>query len=197
MKYLKIYEDFNNDEIISEEKLLSKLKEYNIPVEQWGTGSAKNVRNLYKEVQESESILKDEGGYLVRYIQFVGIRMYYTDANGRNWVLKEDRQEFKDGRIRRRKIHSSVSEKMKYGEDPIIAAVRGIEEELGIRVLSNQLEKDRDLEYDEGSVSYPGLRTRYSGYKFNCTITDKQYEPRGYIERQEDKSTFFKWVEIK
>lgn len=196
MKWIKIFEDFNPDEITSEERLNSKLKEYNIPVDLWGTGNAKTVNHLYNEILEKESIIEEESGYLIRYIEFVGIRIYYTDENEHRWVLKEDRQEFKDGRVRRRNMPSSVSEKMKFGEDPIISAVRGIKEELGIEVNNSQLIKRRDLNYDGGSSSYPGLKTRYKGHQYTCYLEREQFDPKGYIEVQEDKSTFFSWQKI-
>jgi hypothetical protein len=196
MNYIKLFEEFNHDEITSEERLRLKLKEYNIPVDQWGTGNAKTVKHLYNEILEKESIIEEEGGYLVRYIEFVGGRIYHTDDENQRWVLKEDRQEFKDGRTRRRNMPSSVSEKMKFGEDPTLSAVRGIEEELGIKINESQLIKRRDLNYDGGSTSYPGLKTRYKGHQYTCHLEKEQFDPRGYIEVQEDKSTFFLWQKI-
>jgi hypothetical protein len=193
MNYLKLFEDFNQDEITSEERLKNKLKEYNIPVDLWGTGNAKTIRHLYKEIIENESTLEEESGSLVRYIEFVGIRIYYRDEEDQLWALKEDRQEFKDGRVRRRNMMSSVSEKMKFGEDPLESAIRGIEEELGVKISKDQLIKRRDLDYNAGSSSYPGLKTIYKGHQYTCYLNKEQFDQKGYIEVQEDKSTFFVW----
>jgi hypothetical protein len=85
---------------------------------------------------------------------------------------------------------------MKFGENPTFAAIRGIKEELGVDINSNQLSKYSDLHYDGGSVSYPGLDTKYKGHKFICNLTETQFEPNGYIEVQEDKKTFFTWKKI-
>jgi hypothetical protein len=193
MKYIKIFEDFNPNLINTVEELTNKLKEYSIPVEEWGTGEAKNVEHLLDEIRGEECNVEDRGGYLIRSIEFVGVRIYHKDKDNVTWVLKEDKQEFKDGRVRRRNMPSSVSEKMKFGEDSLISAIRGIKEELGINVEGHQLIKMRDLFYNGGSQSYPDLRTRYKGHQFTCFFNDDQFDENGYIEVQKDKSTFFKW----
>ena len=178
MNWIKLFEDFNLDL----DEISSLLKKYEIPFELWGTGKSKTLKHLFYELKNDECSLQEENGGLTRYIEFVGIKIYYTDRNDQRWVLKEERQEFNDGRTRRRNIPNSVSEKMKFGEDPMIASIRGIEEELGVKVKSNQLTKYSDLHYDGGSVSYPGLDTKYKGHR--------------YIEVQEDKKTFFYWNKL-
>ena len=194
MRWIKLFEDFDSNKINSVYELTTKLKEYSIPVEQWGTGYAKTIEHLLKELKNEECAIFDEGGYLVRYIEFVGVRVLYKDKDENTWVLIEDRQEFKDGRVRRRNMPSSVSEKMKFGEDSLVSAIRGIEEELGFKIESHQLRKHKPLYYNGGSQSYPGLRSKYKGHQYTCYIDDSQFKPGGYVELQEDKSTFFKWI---
>jgi hypothetical protein len=196
MRHIRIYEDFNSSEINTIDDLFKKLDEYDISYDSWGKGEAKKIENLFDEVKEKECHIKDEGGKLVRYIEFVGVRIFYTDKNGVRYSLKEDRQVFKDGRARKRTMQASVSEKMKSGEDPQRSAIRGVEEELGFRIKSDQLLKQKELSYDGGSQSYPGLNSRYRGHVFNCNLTQHQYKQEGYVERQKDKSTYFIWVKI-
>ena len=117
----------------------SILISYKIPVDEWGKGYAKTLNHLFEEIKNEECTIKEIDGYLVRTIEYVGVRVLYEDNV--TWLLKEDRQVFNDGRIRRRKMPSSVSEKMKFGEDATISASRGISEELGIDVNINQLIK--------------------------------------------------------
>jgi len=193
MKHIKVFEDFDSSNINDIVELTNKLKEYKVPVDYWGTGNAKTVEHLLDELKNEECEIVDEGGYLVRYIEFVGVKMYYKDKNGDIYVLKEDRQVFKDGRTRRRDMVASVAEKMKFGEDPLKSAIRGVREELDIKLSNTQLKKMRDLNYDGGSQSYPGLKTKYKGHQFTCFLNDKQYKPNGYVEVQKDKSTFFVW----
>jgi len=187
---IKLFEEFNN--LSDTEELLKKWK---VPYEMWGTGKSKTLRHLQNEIDGEECSLVETDEKLIRMIEFVGIKIYW-EKDGETFFLKEERQEFNDGRVRRRSIPSSVSEKMKFGEDPVIAAIRGIHEELGVKIEGHQLTKHSDLRYDGGSLSYPGLETKYKGHKFVCHFTDDQYNPRGYVEVQEDKKTFFTWVKI-
>lgn len=192
MCLIKLFEEFNNELT----DLVNLLKKYDIPCDMWGTGKSKTIEHLLDELENKECSLEEEGDSLTRYIEFVGIKIYYVDKNEQRWFLKEERQEFVDGRIRRRNIPNSVSEKMKFGENPKFAAVRGIKEELNVVIKTDQLKKYSDLHYDGGSVSYPGLDTKYKGHKFVCYLTDDQFNPNGYIEIQRDKKTFFNWIKI-
>lgn len=194
MKYIKLFEYFDTNQVTTTEDLINLLKKHSVPVDSWGTGNSKTVGHLMNELKNKECYLEDKGEYLTRYIEFVGIRVYYKDENDCVWALKEDRQEFNDGRTRKRTMPSSVSEKMKFGEDPLISAIRGIEEELGVKVEGHQLRKYRDLRYDGGSMSYPGLETKYKGHQYMCYFDKSQFDPNGYVEIQKDKKTFFTWV---
>lgn len=194
MKYIKMFENFDKGDINTVSELTNKLREHSIPIELWGTGESKTVENLLDEIKTGESYIEDVGDYLIRYIEFIGVTIYYKDVDGNNWILKEDRQEFKDGRSRRRNIGSSVSEKMLTGEDTITSAIRGIKEELNVTITKDQLERTEDVFYDSDSLSYPGLRAKYKGHQFVCHFTHDQFDKRGYIEVQKDKSTFFKWI---
>ena len=129
-------------------------------------------------------------------VEFVGIKVFYKNKNGELFVLKEDRQEFNDGRKRRRNMMTSVSEKMKSGESPLVAGIRGIKEELGIDVRLSQLTNKKDIQFNGGSLSYPGLKTKYKGHQFICYLTEQQYNQNGYIEIQKTKKTYFNWVKI-
>lgn len=193
MRYIKIWEEFISKNINSEKELSDKLTEFEVPIDTWGQGQAKTVKHLFDELQHEECHIEDRGGFLVRYLEFVGVRIFYKKGE-EILYLKEDRQEFNDGRTRKREMPSSVSEKMKFGENPQLSAIRGIKEELGIYVKPEQLIKQRDLNYRGGSLSYPGLTSKYKGHQFTCYLTEQQFNPEGYIEKQEDKSTFFTWV---
>lgn len=195
MRYLKIHEEFTND-INNMNDLTAKLNKYNISTEEWGTKKSKSIKYLLNELNEKECVLVEEDGGLVRYIEFVGIKVYYNDEDGNNWYLNEDEQIFTDGRKRRRTMQSSVSEKMIAGEDPKDGAVRGAMEEIGVKLDINKLTSLRDISFNDNSPSYPGLQTKYKGYQFTTVINKYQFNPDGYVEKQEDKSTFFKWVKI-
>ncbi len=193
MNHIKLFENFINKPLVD---LENKLMNYSIPIQYWGTGQAKTTANLLDELDNEECVIKDEGGYLVRYIRFVGIRILYKDKNNVTLLLKEDKQVFKDGRVRKRDMQSSVSEKMRFGEDPYTSSIRGIEEELNVKIDISQLKKIRPIYYNGSSQSYPGLKSKYVGHQFTCYLTDNQFIKNGYVEIQNDKSTFFKWIKL-
>lgn len=188
---IKLFEEFSSD-LVNLKEILHK---YNIPIDLWGTGQSKTINNLLDELENNECSLEESDNKITRYIEFVGVKIYYTKGDEK-FILKEDRQEFNDGRNRRRNMPNSVSEKMIFGEDPVVASIRGVKEELGIKIDENQLIKHSNLNYNGGSLSYPGLETKYKGHKFICNLIDTQYNPNGYIEIQKDKKTFFIWKKI-
>lgn len=192
MKWLKLFEEFRGTDL---SELKNYLVNFSIPVDTWGTGKSKTLEHLLDELKGGECQLSESESGLVRNIEFVGIRIYYN-TQAERFVLKEDRQEFNDGRTRSRSIPNSVSEKMKMGEDPLGSAIRGIEEELGFKTLKNQFSARKDLFYNGDSLSYPGLRTKYKGHLFICQLDSSQFNPAGYIEVQKDKKTFFVWHKI-
>jgi len=194
MKFIKLFENFIQS-LNSVEELMNYLTKFAVDFSSWGTGKSKRIEDLYKEIVNKDCKLEEHGEYLLRIIEFVGVKIYYRKEE-ELWMLKEDRQEFNDGRIRRRNLPSSVAEKMISGESSIEAAVRGISEELGIKISSAQLTKKKDINYNGGSMSYPSLRTKYKGYGFTCFFTDEQFKKEGYIEFQTTKKTYFKWVKI-
>lgn len=183
-------EKINNDPLAT---LKGGLEEAGIDTSKWGIGNAKTLEHLLKEIQEGESVLnKNENGEYLREVVVADSEIYYNSPDGKVYRLKEEKQVFKDGRERRRNLNGSVSEKMKSGEVPFDAILRGVREELGItgniELMDNGVE---DIVLD--SPSYPGLKMRKVVYKFKINLTSEQFNPEGYIEKQEDKDTYFVW----
>ena len=194
MKNLLIFEDYNRNfkQILDLEKYLTSFK---IPIDKWGKGYAKTTEHLLWEIESGECNLIEKNGYLVREIEFVMCEIYYSEGE-KTYKLIEEKQVFKDGRVRRRDKKSSVSEKMKIGEDPLESLIRGIEEELSISVDAGQIQIGDKIEKEDISDSFPGLITKYNGYNFTCFLNKFQYDPTGYQEKQKDKSTYFTWAQI-
>ena len=113
MKYLLSSRQFESLESGSNADLKSYLIRYGIPVDEWGKGYAKTIWHLEKEIGSEECSLVEDNGTLVREIEFVMCEIFYKGLK-----LKEEKQIFKDGRERTRVKESSMSEKMKIGEDP-------------------------------------------------------------------------------
>jgi hypothetical protein len=188
MKYILSSRQFESLESGSNTDLKSYLISYGIPVDEWGKGYAKTIWHLEKEIESEECSLVEDNGTLVREIEFVMCEIFYKGLK-----LKEEKQIFKDRRERTRVKESSMSEKMKIGEDPLNSLIRGIEEELGVDVREDQLISDGIIKREDVSGSFPGLTTRYLGHKYSCTFDESQYNPEGYVEHQKDKSTYFIW----
>ena len=199
MKWIKLFEDFHINEniIIPGEYIdfVQMLKDHDINTELYGTGTFKTIGHLYHEIEEGETELTDEGGQLVRRVQFVGARILHK-KDGKWWRLYEEKQIFKDGRERRRaNMPYSAAEKFKSGEDPKEVIVRGMKEELNLDITKDQFAFYNKKEI-ENNDDYPGIKSFHIGYEFLVVLNDDQFLERGYIERQVDKDVYFTWRPI-
>ncbi len=137
--------------------------ENGIDTSRWGTGVAKSVNDLWAEIIHGDSVL--ESSPLLRVVQVVNVVI-----RSGNKVLIEGEQQFRGNQNRYRGI--PLSEKMKPGETPVGAALRGIEEEL--RVESERVTvlsaSDKPQTTLRESPSFPGLRTKYSVHTVEVQI---------------------------
>ncbi|OGZ32545.1 MAG: hypothetical protein A3H02_00175 [Candidatus Niyogibacteria bacterium RIFCSPLOWO2_12_FULL_41_13] len=189
-------ENFEKTNEIAPNVLKQQLEGAGIDTSVWGTGQAKTLAHLQKEIESGETILiKGKEGELLRKVVVGGADVFYVSPEGKKYRLKEDRQVFKDGRERRRDLGQAVSEKMKPDENPNDAMIRGIQEELGIvgEIILTETGTDEQL---LTSPSYPGLQSQYIRHKFEAILNQKQFKQNGYVEEQPDKSTYFIWEEI-
>lgn len=177
---------------MTKRQLTAMLVAHDIPLSEWGAGKAKTVDHLYAEIESGEAVLKEVDGKLVRAIAIAVAYVTYR-VDGRLLILKEDRQELRDGRIRRRGLLSSLSEKMGPDEDPEEAMHRAIRQELGI---AERLRLTFRIRYEvrpQASGSYPGLVTKSLVYEWEAEMPARLFRPDGYVEVQEDKTNHFVW----
>ena len=185
-------------------ELMRLLLGHNIPVGTWGTGKAKTFEHLFAEVTSEEVAVEVEeaGGQIFgtvirprtvrRTVYGSIVRIYYDDGET-SWKLVEQKQVFKDGRLRPRSLQGSIGEKLKRNELPETAARRAMAEELGI---TEPLSLDTFPPIIKGplpSDSYPGLESVYYMHIFEVYLPTHLYKPEGYIEHQEDKDNYFVW----
>ena len=179
----------------TEPEVRELLLAHDIPLDTWGTGTAKTFDHLMYELRAQESRLEMIDDVLVRVAEGSAIYVYYEDA-GRPLILREDRQVYKDGRVRRRAdIDTSVAEKRLPGEDPLETAYRALREELAI---AERLPLVWQRKYDKGVVpsdSFPGMMSQYLVNLFELFLPERHYRPEGYVEHQADKSSYFIWKE--
>lgn len=191
-------EDFSeSDYNAKKDELRELLTQHGVDLDKWGTGEAKTLDHLVKEVLKGESeLLVDESGNLARKVSVLNLEISHKLPDGRTLQLREDRQEFTDGRTRRRDLGCSIAEKLKAGEVPNDKSIeRALYEELGIKaefVISSSPTKTTK---NGQAFSYPGLNTIFEYTSYTVQIGDGAYRPGGYIEHQSDKTNFFIWGE--
>lgn len=174
-----------------------KLRETNVPLELWGKGKAKTLNHLVGEIsREAINIFFDEKKERwVREVGSVEIHVFYESPEGITCFLREDRQVFKDGRERKRDF-PWIGEKMEKGENSLSASIRGVWEEIGlVPPFASGPSFTGNKKVERESNSYPGLISRHSVSCFEVHLTPEQFEPEGYVEKQEDKTTYFVWEE--
>lgn len=178
-------------------ELVNKLNEYKVPYENWGTGAAKTLDHLVKEVLKGESILEEnEKGELVRKLAVLWVNVFHKTPNGETYRLKEEKQIFKDGRERRRELEGSIAEKLQAGEQPDDSSItRALKEELDINSTVSSEAKGEDVTKSD-SPSFPGLGMEMKNHHFDVEIDDKEFKPGGYTENQPDKDTYFVWEKV-
>lgn len=178
------------------QELRQQLEQAGVDISVWGKGEAKTLESLYQELEKGESILQIVDGRLelLRYV--VSANVYYTTKDGKKLRLQEDRQVFKDGRIRHRNYDQPIAEKMKPGEDPKEAMLRCLREELDL-TGDCDLKQIEQYQKKYESQSYPSLESQYIAYRFAVVLNDEQFQEAGYQEEQDDKTTYFVWEEVK
>jgi len=178
---------------MTEQQLLALLHKHAIDVACFGTGSAKTLAHLLAEIADGETLLAEVDSRLVRRVSVLGVDVF-ADIDGKCFCLVEDRQVLNDGRERRRKMPTSISEKLHQGEDVLAAVSRALDEEIGISEFTLLSPTPRTRTEVEDSPSYPGILSEYTKYEVDVLIASSAYKAEGYREVQSDKTTHFVWV---
>lgn len=176
----------------SEPELRNVLRDRGCPLDRWGTGAAKTVSHLMRELISGESRLAvdDDTGQLVRRVSGAQLRLRHDGL-----TLVEALQVFTDGRaepVRRRDMQASVGEKMQAGEDPRAAAIRALAEELQITTPVT-LGDPQVLRKRSESFSYPGLISHFTTWTFDVDLPAEAFREEGYVEVQSDKVSYWTW----
>ncbi len=162
-----------------------------VDTRQWGHPPYKSIDRLYDEIDAGESRLVQLGSTIGRLVSVVNVEVT-AHINGVHYNLKEDRQEFTDGNVRRRSL-PGVSEKIQGDEDPEAAARRGIAEELGVTFAGTLTSASSEIVRKPSSHSYPNLSGIYLTHLFKAEFGETEWNSDGYKEVQTDKTTYFVW----
>jgi ADP-ribose pyrophosphatase YjhB (NUDIX family) len=154
---LKIFHD--------EAELSAWLAEKGIDTSKWGIGTAKTVTDLWQELANGDVYIQDDPP--LRVVQVTEVVVRKADQ-----VLIEAEQEF--GNQHRRFRNRFPSEKMRSGENVQMAALRCLQEELGVEpadvtFLDVPLKQIKQV---KESPSYPGLSTQYTFYRVETAVSE-------------------------
>lgn len=182
---------------MTKEELVSLLTKANISLDKWGTGKAKSVDHLFREIEAGETRLVWRHG-LLRVVCVVGVSVHHVEK-GETLYLREVKQMLADGRERLRDLAATVWEKRLIGESPEEAAYRGLREELGLVgvPLVSALGVHRDERKRKDSSSYPDLPTEYWYDKFCVIVPPDFFRPEGYKMREDGVTSHFEWEKSK
>lgn len=173
------------------------LRQGGVTLTGWGAGQAKTSADLLTEIRSGESQLVFKDGQLTRKVRALAIDVWYRDVKLGVWkYLYEKKQVFEDGRTRRRRLWTSLGEKLRAGEMPNYAAVsRALAEELVLSEISHQhLLYLGDWHEKRPSSSYPGLIS-YHYFSFWWYFL----QPEQYLEQYQEvqprkKTTYWRWL---
>lgn len=144
--------------------LATWLHAHGVTTAQWGQGAAKSVTDLWQEILHGESMLSEEP-------PLRRVRVVEVAVRAGNQQLIEAAQTLVTGQIRRR--NRPPSEKMHPTENPLAAAQRCLQEELGIATATILIEPTQPIgerhETSESS-SYPGLLTHFTFYQVTAYV---------------------------
>ena len=177
---------------MTEEQLIALLQKYQIDISRFGQEDAKTLEQLLAEIYSGESQLVEAGGRFIRKVSVLQVDVYAI-IKGRRLKLVEDRQEFLDGRVRKRRMAHSVNEKLLPGEDAFSAVGRALAEEIGVhryKITSSEAVVTTETKV---SPSYPGLITEFFLHTLRVLVPALDFNPDGYSEKQADKTTYFVW----
>lgn len=180
---------------MNKQKLVELLRRHAVDIACFGTENAKTLDHLLDEIKAGETVLKEIVGQLMRLVSVLGITVF-ADVDGRRLRLVEDQQVFHDGRVRRRGIPTSLSEKMKASEDIETSIARALREEIGCEDYTFLTPPLLVGVETIDSPSYPGLPTQYTKYEVAVRI-NSGYRPEGYREDRDQLITHFVWVPTK
>lgn len=183
-------------------ELSALLAQWYIPTGQWGTGVAKTLEHLLRELDDGEStlVVRDHAGArrLVRTIRPVLLRISGIRPDGNEMLaLVESRRVFKDGRDATRSLSASIAEKRGNDETSESAICRALAEELSVMFSVEELATVVQLPLSkpriEKSASFPGILTELDELHYELTMPKRHFREQ-YVENQEDKTTTFSWI---
>jgi hypothetical protein len=186
-------------DIQSVDSLTEALDEYQISTNGWGEGDTKTVEDLYGELDCGETVLFMAAEGLQKYITTIKANVFYRDESGLYRLVEAAQNNLITGTWRHRGLHNSLSEKRHaaHGETPLHAARRALREEIGVEQPLALVQTAEIVHPAKQERNYPSLLTINETQYFQASLRGEDYDPRGYIEEQPTKRTFFHWEQYR
>jgi hypothetical protein len=176
--------------------MLTFLRELDVDIERLEELSHKNPTYLHKETIEGEVLLYWDWIRRRVMVQRNCVRVAVKAESGR-WELVITKRVFtRDGVVDAKEVDWAVSETPKVGESAIATALRGLSQELGLSITSDQvlLHEDARLYKWWGhiyeSTTYHGLLTRRNAFWLQVNLPKR---PQLEFPAQEDNGVINHW----
>jgi NUDIX domain len=160
-----------------------------IDLDRWSpTIGNKSVADLQAELDSGETQLQSIDGKLVRSVKVVRVTVR-VEIGDRSFILVEDKQIFFTGAVRERGA-KYIAEKVKKDEPPAIAALRGLQEEIGLKFEGEIVAIGEEIQ-QESSPSYPGLSSQYQIFNYQIMLSVEDLNQIRFAEIQTQKMCLF------
>jgi len=181
--------------IQSADSLTEVLREHQVPTDAWGENDTKTLTDLYGELTRGETALFVTAGGLQKYITTIKVNVFYRDESGLYRLVEAAQNNLVTGTWRHRGLNNSLSEKRHaaHGETPLAAASRALREEIGVEQPLALGQTAEIIHPAKTERNYSPIPTVNETQYFQASLRANDYDPRGYIEEQPDKRTFFHW----
>ena len=167
------------------------LSTYGIDTSEW----VKSPEKLFSEIEAGEVRLHIEEDRVVQHLQVSNVIIFSPDGSQ---VLEENYHVRKsDGlKTKRTYFRRSVTEKIRLTESPMMAACRGLKEELELEPDPASVVYTRNSVQREEDLYYLGLLFNTEVSHYMLTLQEELYNPQGYIEQQPKKTVYFNWFPV-
>jgi hypothetical protein len=180
----------------SKEEVVHTLRKHNVSMQDWGTKSHRSLDDLVHYMTHDRLHFRNGSSTsAVIDVHAVIAVILYRSRNG-YLELYEDRQVFPDGSVLERKGFNGIAETLKRSESLRDGVRRCLAEEISFRdPLAYRLSECMAVELRDPvpSEKWPGITAVYHRYIFECKIPQKLYRPDGYVEKDGNRTIFFKW----
>lgn len=209
MSLTKIQDLRDPETIMSRQDIAHMLDDHEVPWrESWGKPPVRSFEDFCGYHEECRFYFRNgtsgsNNGHPAKLtidVHALVALVYYCERRWRKqkwWELYEEKQVFDDGTLIVRSNFNGIAETMKRGMTERDEAMRLLGEETPFKNPSKyELGDCLGVEHRSPIVSEkwpPHVWAAYHRHMFECVISRELYDPDGYMEREGDRTIYFKW----